>query len=60
MFCQQAKPRAGVAEILSDGEELSVTNKNVLVKKHRFFIHLCRAERCFASRQNREPGSRKF
>jgi len=25
MFCQQAKPRAGVAKTLSDGEELFVT-----------------------------------
>ncbi len=25
MFCKLAKPRAGVAEIPSDGEELSVT-----------------------------------
>ena len=29
MFCQQAKPRAGVAEILSDGEELSVTTRRM-------------------------------
>jgi len=26
MFCQQAKPRAGVAKFLSDGEEIFVTD----------------------------------
>jgi hypothetical protein len=29
MFCQQAKPRGGVAKILSDGEELFVTTKEL-------------------------------
>ena len=27
MFCKYAKPRAGVAEFLSDGEKISVTTK---------------------------------
>ena len=43
MFCEYAKPRAGVAKMPSDGEELFVTAK---VHKHKFFPHMARYAHC--------------
>jgi hypothetical protein len=37
MFCEHAKPRAGVARFLSDGEEILVTDSHLSLKKYTLF-----------------------